>query len=117
MEKSVGTNHVTSDWMSPLFLQILLYASGLVLIIMAMRYASRPLVHALWHRKMNELPKIDAAIARAEELKPAPDRHELPRVAVPAKIERPVSAVARERKEPTIRPGLLTKTEKVHFIS
>jgi hypothetical protein len=101
--------------MTPLFLQILLYASGIVLLIVAMRYASRPLVYALWHRKMNELPKIDAVIARAEETKPAM-RHELPRTSAPARIQHPVSAVARERKEPAIRPGLLTKTEKVHFI-
>jgi hypothetical protein len=102
--------------MSPLLLQILFYASGVLLITVAMRFASRPLVHALWHRKMNDIPKIDAAIRRVEEPRPATNRHELPRVAAPAKIQPPVPAAARERKEPAIRPGLLTKTEKVHFI-
>jgi hypothetical protein len=101
--------------MSPLLLQILFYASGIVLLIVAMRYASRPLVHALWHRKMNELPKIDASIARIEEPEPARIRHDLEHVRVTSKV--PVSAIVPEQKEPAIRPGLLTKTEKVHFIS
>jgi hypothetical protein len=101
--------------MSPLLIQILFYVSGTLLLIVAMRYASRPLVHALWHRKMNELPKIAPAVVRTERVEPAPMRHELPRVTATPKA--PISAIPQERKEPAIRPGLLTKTEKVHFIS
>ena len=83
----------TTVIMSPLLIQILFYVSGTLLLIVAMRYASRPLVHALWHRKMNELPRVTAT------------------------PKAPISAIPQERKEPAIRPGLLTKTEKVHFIS
>jgi hypothetical protein len=101
--------------MSSFVLQIIFCLLGIALQLVAMYYAGRPLVRALNRRKMNELPKIDAAIARAEEPKPDATRHELPRVSAAPKISHPISAVP-ERKEPALRPGLLTKTEKVHFI-
>jgi hypothetical protein len=101
---------IMSSWV----LQVVFCILGIMLQLVAMYYAGRPVVRALQRRKMNELPKLDAAIAQLEPT-PAAARHELPCVPAAPKNHYPVSAVP-ERKEPAVRPGLLTKTEKVHFI-
>jgi hypothetical protein len=99
--------------MSPFLLQIVFCILGVLLQLLAMYYASRPLMRAMNRRKMNELPKL-APPVEVREPKPAPPWQERERPPVASKV--PVSAIVPEPKESTLRAGLLTKTEKVHFI-
>jgi len=99
--------------MSPFLLQIVFCVLGILLQLVAMYYAGRPLMRAMHRRKMNELPKL-APVLHAEEPKLARAQPDRPRTrATPAA---PVSAIVPEAKESDLRPGMMTKTEKVHFI-
>ena len=99
--------------MSPFLLQIVFCVLGVLLQLVAMYYAGRPLVRAMQRRKINELPKL-APVVHAEELKPALPKQDSPRTRVTSNT--PISAIVPEPKESALRPGMLTKTEKVHFI-